>query len=1005
MNKKILTAAIQAAFIGLTPVAALAADDAIEVSSIENQQTAKQTVAIDDAKVEKITVTGSRIKRDSFSVTTPLATVDKEAIEDAGIGSLAAILVDELPQLSAGSSNSNSQSSVQNTGLSTIDLRNLGTNRTLTLIDGRRVVSNSYSGNYVSLSTIPASMVEKVEIITGGASAAYGSDAVAGVVNIITQQDQQGFSFNARGGESEGGGGKEFGIDADFGTTFDDEKGYFFVATSYDKDYGLSFWDRNRAQQENAWTYDDDKMCNAMLTEDGFQCMRDITPADWRSRSDSIYGGVFDEKSSTRPDAGFWYDGQTLRDDWHEERYGINFDQFTQLKVPDEAISAAVKTEYDFDSGIQGYFQLQYSRNKSVNTKSPESADENEFALVRDPATGEFAEEVVGRIPKDNPFVPGAIFDQASSKGIKWDRNFGEVGNIINENERKTIRTWAGLRGNVWDTWEWDVSVGYGKFNQEQERQNEINVLKLRNALSAEKLADGTIQCKDEAARAEGCVPVNLFGEGSISAEAANYIRATPTISTEITMTNILGYMAGDLFEMPAGTVSSAFGFEYRRDTQSVETNVPDGGVTFNYVPTFEGDVDVYEAFAEASVPLLRDMTAVRNLSLDLSLRLADYSWSTTDLVKSYKAGLVYEPVEGYMLRANWATSQRAPGITELLSPPRGDYDSFDDICDGVTATSTADGHAACRQDPGIASVIATDGVFIDENNGYSPNTGNDKLKEETSDSFTLGASLAPSFIDGLRIAVDYYDISIKEAMTSLNNEDIIGFCYNSSLPYGPDNEFCQDVKRNSEGQIIEVTQRVINADEIRTSGYDFVADYRYDLNDWGNLRFKADWTHVIGYSVTNTGPDGQFTDDYVGLLSSDIFEDKASASLTWRLEDLRVRWSTKYKSSIRRSQSVHESWEDDIAANAENCAAGNAACIENPEGLYGNELPSVTTHNLSVSYDFEFNDNTDLRLYGGINNLFDEKGPFILGGTGNYDSAYGGGLGRFMFVGARMQF
>ncbi|QYK05971.1 TonB-dependent receptor plug domain-containing protein [Shewanella zhangzhouensis] len=1009
MKKTILTLAIQAAVLGGMSMTAVAADE-VEVSQVKGNQP-QQNAEAEQQTIEKISVTGSRIKRDSFSVATPLATLDSEAIDDAGTGSLSAILVDELPQVAEGTSNTNSQSSVQNTGLSTIDLRNLGTNRTLTLIDGRRVVSNSYSGNYVSLSTIPTSFVDKVEIITGGASATYGSDAVAGVVNIITEQDKQGVTFNVRSGQTESG-GEELGVDGDFGALYADGKGYLFMAASYNKDWGLDYWDRNRAQQQESWSYDTKRMCNTMLTETydtalrtNAHCMRDITQADWRDLNDSIPGGVFNEASSTRPDAGFWYDGQTLRNDWHEEKYGIHFQQFDWLKVPDESVAAAVKTEYDFDSGTQAYFQLQYSRNHSVNNKSPESSDENEFALVRDPVTGEFVEEYVGRIPKNNPFVPQEIFDGASSRGITWDRNFAEVGAIVNENTRTTYRSWAGLRGFVWDNWEWDLSVGYGKFRQEQNRQNEIDVVKLRNALQAEKLADGTIQCIDSDARADGCVPVNLFGEGAISVDAANYIRSNPTITTDITMTNVLGYITGDLFDLPAGPVASAFGFEYRRDTQSVDTNVPNGGVTFNYVPSFEGDVSVYEAFGEASLPLLRDVTAAKSLSMDLSLRVADYSWSTTDLIKSYKAGLVYEPAEGYMVRANWATAQRAPTITELLSPPRGDYDSFSDVCDGVTATSTGEGHANCRQDPGIAATIAADGVFNDDNNGYSPNVGNENLKEESAETFTVGVSLAPSFIEGLRVAVDYYDIKIEDAMTSLENEDIIKFCYASSLPYGDDNAFCNDIKRDGDGQIIEVQQRVINADETRTSGYDLALDYKYDLDAWGDLKLKLDWSHVIDYTITATGPDGQYTNSYLGQLSSGIFEDKGSASLTWRLDNLRLRWSVKYKSDIRRSQSTHESWEKAMELNAENCAAADAACVANPEPLWGNELPSVTTHNFSASYGFDLGSNAELRLYGGVNNLFDERGPFVIGGSGSYDSAYGGGQGRYGYLGAEVKF
>lgn len=195
--------------------------------------------ATEAVETEKITVTGTRIKRDSFSVATPISIIGKSEIEDAGIGALSEILIDEMTQVVEGVSNTNSQSSITTTGLSTIDLRQLGTSRTLTLIDGRRVVSNSHSGNYVSMSTIPAGMVDRVEIITGGASAAYGSDAIAGVVNIITESDKQGFGFNARHGESTEGGGKELTLDVEYGNTFNNDKGYFLVSATYDKQYGL----------------------------------------------------------------------------------------------------------------------------------------------------------------------------------------------------------------------------------------------------------------------------------------------------------------------------------------------------------------------------------------------------------------------------------------------------------------------------------------------------------------------------------------------------------------------------------------------------------------------------------------------------------------------------------------------------------------------------------------------------------------------------------------------
>lgn len=1023
MNKKRIAIAVQSALWGATALfatQAVAFDDAESqvskpaVASETNEKIAKEAV-------EKITVTGSRLRRDSFSVATPLATMDREAIEDTGIGSLSDILIDELPQISEGSSNSNSQSSVQNTGLSTIDLRELGTNRTLTLVDGRRVVSNSYSGNYVSLSTIPSGMVDRVEVITGGASAAYGSDAIAGVVNIITQQDKEGFSAKVRGGESVEGGAKEFGLDFDYGSEISGGDGYVFVAASYDKEYGLSYWDRDRAQIHDSWSYDSALMCNQMLTADGRQCMRDITQADWQNLSDDTPGGVFLETS--RNDTQFWYDGQTLRNDWrdNEERYGHNYQQYTMLRVPDEKASVALKLDYDLTDDVSFYGQVQFSLTRSENDKTPEGIYDGENAITRDLETGEFGEIRVGYIPFDNPFIPQEIIDSDPYRDrIYFDRRLNEVGNIINKNDRTTIRSWFGLQGTAFDgDWDWDLSVGYGTFKQEQRRTNEINLYNLKNALDAE-MVDGEIVCRNSVAEADpGCVPINLFGEGSITPEMADYIRYgdSVNIDSKIDQLTITGYMAGDLFEMPAGPVSSAFGFEYRKDTQDVSTNVPQGGVSFNYVPDFKESTSVSEIFGEVAIPLLKDVKGAKSLSAELSVRLGYYDLDQVDLVQSYRTGLIWEPIEGYGIRANWARAQRAPTITEAFSPPRGDFDSFDDICDGTTLTSTDPGHDNCRLVPAIADAIADGSEFEDDNSGYSPNAGNTDLIEETADTITLGITLAPSFLENFRMAVDYYDISIEDAMTSYGNEDIIGYCYNSDfLDFGPENSFCQDVKRDGDGQISEVTQRLYNQDEIRTSGYDIAAEYKLDLADgFGRLKFKVDWTHVTRYEEKTITPEGAVsTEDFVGSLASDVFEDKASASVTWYKEAWRVRWSMKYRGEMLSSKSRYEDFyapldEDGnggiFAEYEAACAADATACVDNPETPYQLFLPSYVRNDVSVSYSTELENDTQLRLFGGINNVFDNNGPFILGGTGNYDSNYGGGKGRFYYLGAEVSF
>ncbi|PKI13254.1 TonB-dependent receptor domain-containing protein [Colwellia sp. 12G3] len=1017
MNKSPITIAIQAAIytafagsaIAFAPTT-FAADAEISVAKPVAQTAPEEVQKIKTD--EKITVTGSRLRRDSFSVATPLATMDNEAIADTGLGSLAEILIDELPQISESSSNSNSQSNITATGLSTINLRNLDSSRTLTLIDGRRVVSNSHSSNAVSLSTIPTGMVKKVEVITGGASAAYGSDAIAGVVNIITQQDKEGFSLSTRGGSSTEGGAEELSLDLNYGTQFADGRGYVFLSSAYDKQFGLTYEDRKRAQQQESHSYDSDRMCNAMYTvaePNDRECMRDINQADWRSKNDAIPGGVFHEEKSNS--GGLWYEGQTLRNDWNQMAHGVDTDQFVMLKVPDEGINTALKVDFELTDNISFYGQVQHSLNKSFNNKAPESEDESDKVITYDPATGQFGEVIMGKISRDNPYVPAEIAD-AGGSSIKWDRSFDEVGQIYTDNTRTTLRTWAGLQGTIFDDeWDWDVSIGYGKFTQEQVRGNEINTIKANYALDAEYAADGeTIQCADEAARAEGCVPMNLFGAGSITPDVANYIRANPTIDTEVEQLTFTGYMAGDLFNLPAGPVASAFGFEYRKDSQKVVTGggAVEGGITFNYVPQYSGEMDIAEVFGEVALPLLKDVVAAKSLTAELSARVADYSAKGVDLVTSYKTGVVWEVVEGYAVRANWARAQRAPSIDNLLSPPAGDYDSYTDICYGTTATSTDAGHDNCRKEPTIANAIAADGEFDESDNNYSPGVGNENLFEETANTVTFGITLAPSFVEGLRIAVDYYDIAIEDALSSYSNENIMEYCYDSDLAWdvkGGDNSFCNDLKRDEDGSLIEIMQRDYNVDEISTSGIDLALEYVYDFNEFGSIKFKTDWTHVLDWTKTVQSPSGAEESNYEGYYDNDIYDTQGSASLTWYNDDWRVRWSTKYKGPITVNQAAEESWQEDMVANNELCTEGSADCIANPEALAFNEISSYTQHSLSVSYTLDLAQDAGLRVFGGVNNIFDNRGEYSLDGKGHFYSGYGSSVGRFVYLGAEVSF
>lgn len=972
------------------------------VAQTQNAGSTDPTDLVDESIVEEVVVTGSRLRRTSFNVSTPLVTLGNDAIVDSGLGALSEILIDEIPQLYESSSNTNTQSSVSQTGLSTINLRQLGSNRTLTLVDGRRVVPNSYSGNYVSLSSIPSSLVQRVEIITGGSSAAYGSDAISGVVNIITVDDRVGFNVDARYGWTPAGGGGETTVDGYYGLDFADGRGYFFIAAEYDKQDEIDWSDRKRAAIESSFDYNTKKLCNENNTIDGDQCMRDITRADWRERSDGMPGGVFEEG---RGNGGYWYDeNNILRDDWSEERDGINPYQWDKIRIPNKRYNIAGKLNYDFTKDTSGFLQAYYNRTTSINYKSPEDEYEGAYVGFTDPETGEIGRIRPGFIKITNPYAPPEIAENAGSS-ISWDRRFFEVGQVTTDNTRTTIRTVAGLTGKLFkDEWDWEASMTYGDFKQEQIRFNELDVQKEAWALDAEYAADGvTIQCASAEARALGCVPMNIFGIGSITPEAADWIRVNPTITAELSQFNALGYITGDLFTLPAGPVAAVFGLEYRKDTLDLMTSPEqaNGGITFNVVPQFSGDIDVMEAFTEAAFPISSKITA------EISARVANYSPDGIDTVFSYTTGLMWEVADGYHLRGNYARAQRAPTITELMSPARGDYDSYTDICDEATATSNAPGHANCRLDPRIAAVIAADGVFVDENNSYSPNVGNEELYEETGDTWTIGISMEPSFVKNFRIAIDYYNITIKDAIGSYGNEQILDQCYASDAPWGPTNPFCNDVHRDDEGQVIELLQRLYNLDETKTDGFDVTFDWLFELGDYGDLTWKGDYTHILSHETTFETLDGFETVSYNNQLDYGIFENVASTSLTWRKANWRVRWFTKFKGPIVDHQDRVKEYKELFAANDASCAAGEASCVTNPEVPKYLYYPSTWRHDLSVSYLMKMESDQTLRFYGGIKNIFDDMGPFVPrtgdnyeSGIGNFDSKFEGGIGRFVFLG-----
>ncbi|MCP4272717.1 MAG: TonB-dependent receptor, partial [Gammaproteobacteria bacterium] len=322
-------------------------------------------------------------------------------------------------------------------------------------------------------------------------------------------------------------------------------------------------------------------------------------------------------------------------------------------------------------------------------------------------------------------------------------------------------------------------------------------------------------------------------------------------------------------------------------------------------------------------------------------------------------------------------------------------------------------GHDNCRLEPTIAAVIAAEGEYEGGDNNYSPNVGNADLKEETADTTTLGVTLAPEFLDGFRISLDYYDISVKDAINSISNSDLMRGCYDSPAgnPWDPDNRYCSAITRDDDGEIVEIMQVQYNLDEEAARGFDVAADYRYNIGDWGYLRFKFDYGHVIEHSETHTDTNIQtqtsvvVKTDQEGTIAYGVWEDKASFSTAWYNDDWRVRWKIYWKGPVIRNHENLEDWNEYMDVNDEACANSDPDCIENPEPLMFQNYPSYVKHNFSLSYNQDLGKSGDLRYFFGVNNVFNNKGGFYPFATSNYVGRFGNGVGRFIYAGAEYKY
>ena len=920
-----------------------------------SQNATNGDVATDDGVIETITVTGSRIKTSNASATIPTQVLDVGEIHAAGSTDLGEI-IEQLPGVFLGISPTNSRLSTQNAGLSTVDLRSLSTNRTLTLINGRRVVSNSGSAQRVDTGTIPSGFIQTVEITTGGASAIYGSDAIAGVANIILKDEFEGLELETRYEESFEGGAERPSFDATWGMNFAGGRGNVMVGGMYEDRKPVFARDRDFAAGQS-FEFD-------LATGERTPNLSSFLPGGRFEGDAWNIGGVWqnDVAGTYGVNGAFCIDDGRLPacDDYQEAFDGYDFTPFTQIEPERERWGTLAKVKYDLTDTMTGWFQFQFA---NIETKAQRAAGNAQDASTYGPFDNEVR---IGDLPDTHPFIHPAV-EGTLSGTVDWRRRFVEVGQRFRASKRETSRFGLGLEGQINDSWYWDVYVGYGNHLQRQIRENELNLLKIDLALDV--VADpvtGALQCADAAARADGCVPLNVFGEGSVSPEAADYIRATDRLRQELDQTVASISFGGDLFELPAGVVKTAFGLDYRKEEQQTsgdpDTNA--GLTTTGFIPDVVGEFDVKEAFVEFSVPLVADKPGIQSLDLTTAYRFADYN--SVGNVSSWNLGLSWAPSDDIRFRGQVSQSQRAPDITELFSSQRSDFDDLRDPCLGVTLVSAGVVDDNCRSIPSvvqaindeIADALAADpnvdpntiGFDQDGNSIFGPNVGNPNLFEETGETITYGFVLTPRFIPGFSLIADYYKIEVDDAVASVDSQLAADLCYEDPTF---SNRFCDSISRDADGQVDRIINQSENLNLLISEGIDVTLEYDFDIGSIpGDFQTQILYTHVKRNEEQFTGPDGLVIDDFAGEIGLPTDEYRFTA----RYEPTDA-WSFRY-----RMKYTGTGFDDNNA---------------DPDDLLASiKFEPVLVHDVYASY--EFGDEHDYRIFLGVENIEDQHGPFL---------------------------
>jgi outer membrane receptor protein involved in Fe transport len=904
--------------------------------------------------LEEVFVTGSRIARTTFDTPAPVTVLNAEDINAVGATNVGEFLA-RMPQTVAEVNSSNNVFSNTASGLQITALRNLGSERTLVLVNGKRFVSglSPGAGYAVDLNAIPTALIQRIEILTGGTSAVYGSDAVAGVINIITRNDFEGVEFEMQASTPEEGDRNRQSANLSVGGNFD--RGNAWLSLGYDNDDG--FQGGERSFQDTDIAYYDAEAIEAFGLP--------YEPRwEWLGSSFPPAGNF----------GGYLGDGRDFRSGLGDRDNSDRFNRaaFRDLASPVERKFFASGATFALSDQMTVNLEANYSQVEVETSFEPFPLDLNDNIWDIDRG-GTGGLDIATSPLLDGNALRGKLladgYTNLNELGLnRTARRLVEFGARGSDIDRRTARVAGNFIVDMDNGWTWDTYFTWGQTDTDQQTNSGIN--RERAALALDVIYDenGDMVCRSEAARLQGCAPFDIFGEGTVSPEAVDYLGVAQSLDSVVEQTVIGTTLSGDTgWELGAGPIGFAAGFEYREEKGSEYPDAAQqaGITTSNRILATDGSYDVTEAFAEVRVPFHKLLT------LDGAVRYGDYS--TVDDITSWKVGFESSPLDSVRFRGTISSSVRAPNVADLYAGAGETFETFTDSCDGIDNSSTGNIAENCRSVAAIQERIDETGAFVltqvekQSTGGFE--SGNPDVKEETADSWTLGVVWTPEVFENFSLALDWYDIEIDDAITIVDRGTVVQRCYQVDPSVFDPACDGRTIRDPAAGALVQVNSGTSNEEKIETAGMDIELSYYFDLNqvyDQAKGQFSVGvlYSYLDQYDVIGIA-DGSVDDDAGEIEYPDH---RLNLSLSYMFSDFTFSWRTSFI-----SQSVDSNTPEDFNENSG---------VVGPLDDSANTCAARFYHDVQGNWAFA----GSMEVYAGVNNLLDQD-PCILGQITNYGS------------------